>query len=98
MSTYNFIQREKVRCWKRIYFNIEAENLEEARKKAMEFRNKSAHDYEGFLYDDDLLPREVGELILPSEQDGQATVKLYDDNGYYPFATNSEADDNEKDN
>lgn len=98
MDTYNFIQREKVRCWKRIYFDIEAENLEEARKKAMEFRNKSAGDYEGFIYYGDLLPIDEGELILPSEQDGQATIKLYDDDGYYPFATNSEADDNEKDN
>ena len=71
---------------------------EEAKKKAMEFLNKSVWGYEGYIHmiHDNYI--QDAEFILPSEQDGQATVKLYDDNGYYPFATNSEADDNEIDN
>ena len=93
MNTYNFIQREKVRCWKRIYFDIEAENLEEARKKAMEFLNKSAHDYDCYVSDTDhYISSDDDELILPSEQDGHETIELYNDDADYPFAINS--DDN----
>lgn len=92
METYIFMQDVKVRCWRTHKFKIEAENLEEAKKKAMEFLNKSVWGYEGYIHmiHDNYI--QDAEFILPSEQDGHETIALYDFDAHYPFADNS--DDN----
>ena len=90
METYRFVQDVKVRCWKTHRFKIEAENLEEARKKAMEFLNKNVWGYDGYIHVKSY--EEDDGHILPSEQDGHETIKLYDYEAHHPFAINS--DDN----
>ena len=86
MKTFKFYQDIKCTIWRRQYFEIEAENVDEAKRIAMKFRDSDAVDSDEFERSE--LDYDTEELMLPSENGGQETIQLYLRGEEYPFATN----------
>ena len=86
MNNYSFHQDVKCTVWVRQFFDIEAENLEEAKRKAIKFQNEDVSKHLEFTRQEYLLDTE--ELVLPEENDHQTTMELYVFGSTVPFACN----------
>jgi len=72
METFNFYLDTKVTTWYRTDFEIDADNLEDARKKAIETDNKGTlSELSWEQIDDTIEPISVG------HNEGYATEELY---------------------
>ena len=74
METFNFYLDTKVTTWYRTPFEIEAESLEEAEKKAIEFRERGDNT--------DVPWEQVDETIegmTPEENGNQPTEEMYNE-------------------
>lgn len=73
MTTYRFNFQEKVEIWRNIAFTVDADNIEDAKAKAIE-----QSQYEDW---DDLLESEfmsdTEQKMYPSDNDGQETEQLF---------------------
>lgn len=89
MNRFHFHQDVKCSIWHRQYFSIEAESLDEARRIAVQYRDKDISRTAVFERSEQLTDTE--ELMLPSDsQGGQSTMQLYAQGDEYPFATNAD--------
>lgn len=76
METFDFYVDQKVTTWYRTHFEIKAESLDEAKKKALEFYEKGNtsdlpwEQYEG-----------TTELMSVEENGGASVTELYTDMG-----------------
>ena len=68
MTTFKFHQDIKVSIWRRQHFSIEADSPEEAKAKAIKFKNEDVSNHNEFLYEE--LMYESEELMLPDENGG----------------------------
>jgi hypothetical protein len=76
METFDFYVDQKVTTWYRTHYEIEAENLEEAKKKALEFYEKgNTSDLSWEQYDG------TTELMSVEENDGSSVTEIYTDLG-----------------
>jgi hypothetical protein len=72
METFNFYLDTKVTTWYRTNFVVDADNLEDARKKALEmYNNGTLSDISWEQIDDTIEPISVG------HDEGYATEELY---------------------
>lgn len=76
MKEFEFYQDVKITMWQRQYISVKAESKEEALKLVEEYKTYDASAYLSpssteYLYDTE-------ELMLPEENDGFATIQLYD--------------------
>lgn len=76
MGTFNFNLDTKVTTWMRTPFEIEADTLEEAKKKAIEFHKQGNTGSIGW---DEIM--DAQEPMTLEENDGQSTEELFDDEG-----------------
>ena len=76
MKTFDFYVDTKCTTWYRTNFEIEAENEEEAKKKAIEFLDDSERDILPWEQIDD-----TTESMSIKENDNQSTEELYDTDG-----------------
>ena len=87
MENYTFHQDVKCSLWVRQFFSIDAESLEEAKRKAIKFRSEDVSDYPEFENSETLF--ETQENISVEDNDGQPTVELYASGSKTAFATNA---------
>lgn len=76
MGTFNFNLDTKVTTWMRTPFEIEADTLEEAKQKAIEFHKQGNTSSIGW---DDIM--DTQEQMSVDENDGQPTEELFDEEG-----------------
>ncbi len=75
-KTFDFYVDQKVTTWYRTHFEIEAESLAEAKKKALEFYEQgNTSDLPWEQYDG------TTELMSVEENDGASVTELYTDMG-----------------
>jgi hypothetical protein len=75
-ETFDFYVDQKVTTWYRTHFEIEAESLAEAKKKALEFYEQgNTSDLPWEQYDG------TTELMSVEENDGASVTELYTDMG-----------------
>lgn len=74
METFNFYLDTKVTTWYRTPFEIEAESLEEAEKKAIEFRERGDNTDVPWEQVDDTI-----EGMTPEENGNQPTEEMYNE-------------------
>ena len=86
-NIYKFHQDIKLSIWKRQFFSIEADSLEQAKVKALKFRDTDVTNHEE--YDGIECAVNEEEFLLPSENGGAETIQLYVEDEEYPFATNA---------
>ena len=72
METFDFYLDTKVTTWYRTPFEIEAETLEAAKQKAVEFIDKDRHTEISWEQIDETI-----ELMSVKENDNQSTQELY---------------------
>jgi hypothetical protein len=72
MATYNFELHEKVTSWKKTEFEIEANSLEEAQEKAIQFHKDGRTEEISW---DNMEGSE--EILTPSENDGEPTAEIW---------------------
>ncbi len=72
MATFDFELQQKVTSWKRTKFEIEANSLEEAQEKAIQFHKEGKTEEIGW---DNI--EESEEILSPSDNDGQPTAEIY---------------------
>jgi hypothetical protein len=76
METFDFYVDQKVTTWYRTHYEIEAENLQEAKKKALEFYEKgNTSDLPWEQYDG------TTELMSVEENNGASVTEIYTDLG-----------------
>lgn len=75
-TIFNFHLDTKVTTWYRTEFEIEATTIEEAQKKAIEFRERGDNTELPWEHIDETL-----EGMIPDENGGEPTEELYDENG-----------------
>ena len=75
LTTFNFHLDTKVTTWYRTEFEIEAESLEEATKKSIEFIKRGDHTEISWEHIDETI-----EGMKPDENGGEPTEELYDEN------------------
>lgn len=76
LTTFNFHLDTKVTTWYRTEFEIEANSLEEAKLKAIEFHEQSNTSSIGW---DQVM--DTQETMTPGDNGGEPTEELYDENG-----------------
>lgn len=86
MNEYSFYQDVKVEIWQRKYFTIEADSKEEALEKVEEYKRMDASEdyivgHSEYLY-------ETERVLSPEENDGDATIELYDEETEICLGTN----------
>lgn len=86
MNEYSFYQDVKVEIWQRQYFTIKADTKEEALEEIEQYKKMdvSADDIVGhseYLY-------ETERVLSPEENDGDATIELYDEETEICLGTN----------
>jgi len=72
METFDFYLDTKVTGWYRTKFEIESENLEDAKKKAIDFVKSGETSYISWEQIDDTL-----EVLSVGDNDGHSTEELY---------------------
>lgn len=72
METFDFYLDTKVTTWYRTPFEIEANSLEEAKQKAIEFIEKDGHSDISWEQIDDTI-----QGMSVEENDGESTEELY---------------------
>jgi len=80
---FKLYKDQKFTGWKRLYYKVDAETLEEAVEKIL--------DSDEFEYDDEYLYDEF-ESMMPDENDNQPTAELYDENSEKRLLDNIEDD------
>jgi hypothetical protein len=80
MTKFNFYLDQKVTTWYRTNFEVEAESLEEAEKKAVQLFEKGNLDELTWVQIDG-----TEELMSVDENGGFATAEIYTDNGTMIF-------------
>ncbi len=90
MGKFQFYQDIKCTVWERQYFEIEAQSEDEAKRMAVEYRNKDVSDHDVFVKSEMLL--DTMEYITPESNGGYETIQLYYDKESQPFANNSSTD------
>ena len=93
MNNYCFHQDVKCEIWVRQFFDIEAENLDEAKRKAIMFQNEDVSKHPEFIRQEYLI--ETEELVLSEDDDNQTTMELYVSGSKVPFACNG-SDENKR--
>lgn len=76
MKEFDFYIDTKVTTWYRTNFSVEAENEEEAKKKAIEFLDSDERDITPWEQE-----METIEVMDVGDNDGQPTEELYDISG-----------------
>jgi len=76
MGTFNFSLQQKVTTWMETEYEIEADNYEEAKKKAIEFHNEGNTGSIGW---EELM--DAQEPMTLEENDNQPTEEIFDDEG-----------------
>jgi hypothetical protein len=76
LTTFNFHLDTKITTWMRTEFEIEANSLEEAKLKAIEFHDKSNTSSIGW---DEVM--DTQEPMTPDENGGEPTEELFDEDG-----------------
>lgn len=76
MGTFNFNLDTKVTTWMRTPFEIEADTLEEAKQKAIEFHKQGNTGSIGW---DEIM--DAQEPMTLEENDGQSTEELFTEDG-----------------
>lgn len=76
LTTFNFHLDTKITTWMRTTFEIEAENLEEAKKKAIEFHNEG--NTESIGWDETM---DTQEQMSVRDNGGQPTKEILLDSG-----------------
>lgn len=75
MQRYNFHIDQKITCWERLRYSIEADSEEEAKQIAIkEFETLTYDDLQECFQIDD-----TSEVILPENNNNQPTKELYFD-------------------
>jgi hypothetical protein len=77
MNEYSFYQDVKVEVWQRQYFTIKADTKKEALEEVEKYTKRDASEdyivgHSEYLY-------ETERVLSPEENDGDATIELYDD-------------------
>jgi hypothetical protein len=72
METFDFYLDTKVTTWYRTPFEIEAETLEEAKQKAIDYVKEDGHSYHNWELIDDTI-----QGMSVEENDGESTEELY---------------------
>ena len=80
MQKFNFYLDQKVTTWYRTNFEVEAENLEEAEKKAIELYSNAELDEINWEQIDGTI-----ELLPIEDNAGFSTAEIYIDNGTMIF-------------
>ena len=80
MAKFNFYLDQKVTTWYRTNFEVEAESLEEAEKKAIQLYEKGELDELTWVQIDG-----TEELMSVDENGGFSTAEIYTDNGAMIF-------------
>jgi len=86
MKTFQFYQDIKVSVWQRQFFEIEAENEQDAKRLAMKFKNNDVSDEAEYTHSETLYDTE--EFIPVDENGGSDTIQLYLRGEEHPFTTN----------
>lgn len=73
MESFDFYLDTKVTTWYRTPFEIEAESLEEARQKAIDYVKDDGHSTQSWEHIDDTI-----EIMEPGGNGGQPTEELFD--------------------
>ena len=76
MKTFNFYLDTKITTWMRTDFEIEANSLEEAKQKAIEFHNES--NTSSIAWEENM---DTQEPMSVEENGGEPTEELFDENG-----------------
>ena len=76
MKEFDFYIDTKVTTWYRTKFSVEAENEEEAKKKAIEFLDSDERDITPWEQEVETI-----EVMDVGDNDGQPTEELYDISG-----------------
>jgi hypothetical protein len=76
MGTFNFSLQQKVTTWMETEYEIEADNYEEAKKKAIEFHNQGNTSSIGWEESMD-----AQEPLAPEDNGGEPTEEIFDDEG-----------------
>ena len=76
METFEFYLDTKVTTWMRTKFEIEAENEEDAKMKAIEFHKQSNTSSIGW---DEIM--DTQEIMSVNENGGEPTEELFDESG-----------------
>jgi hypothetical protein len=76
MKTFNFYLDTKITTWMRTDFEIEANSLEEAKLKAIEFHNES--NTSSIAWEENM---DTQEPMSVEENGGEPTEELFDENG-----------------
>jgi hypothetical protein len=85
MTKFNFYLDQKVTTWYRTNFEVEAESLEEAEKKAVQLFEKGKLDELTWVQIDG-----TEELMSVDENGGFSTAEIYTDNGTMIFENEKE--------
>jgi hypothetical protein len=76
MGTFNFSLQQKVTTWMETEYEIEADTLEEAKQKAIQF-HKERHT-ESIGWEESM---DVQEPMTPEDNGGEPTEEIFDDEG-----------------
>ena len=76
MGTFNFSLQQKVTTWMQTDYEIEADTLEEAKQKAIEFHKQGNTGSIGW---DEIM--DAQEPMTLEENDGQSTEELFTEDG-----------------
>ena len=76
MGTFNFSLQQKVTTWMETEYEIEADTLEEAKQKAIQF-HKERHT-ESIGWEESM---DVQEPMVPEDNGGEPTEEIYDEEG-----------------
>ena len=86
METFDFYVDQKVTTWYRTHYEIEAENIQEAEKKAVEFFEQgNTSDLPWEQYDG------TTELMSVEENDGASVTEIYTDLGEMVYQDGEES-------
>ena len=76
MGTFNFSLQQKVTTWMETEYEIEADTLEEAKQKAIQF-HKERHT-ESIGWEESM---DVQEPMVPEDNGGEPTEEIFDEEG-----------------
>jgi hypothetical protein len=75
MATFDFYVDEKCTIWQRVFFEVEAETEEEAKKKAVKLFHRG--EYDNGSSDCETIYDTMEHIVSPKDNGGEATLELY---------------------
>ncbi len=84
MKKFSFYQDRKVTCWERTRFEVQAETYAEALAMIKSWGGEDValwEDDDKVLITDGETLYETAESLSPEENNGQATIEVFEDNG-----------------